>query len=437
MGRQGERKLSAFGFLLMVFYIPGILDAATEPRWILIFVTMAIIVCFRYITRITVGHFLGMLILSYAALSMTWSLSGYDATLAMARLLTLALVFCVGAETTDIRPLLKGLAAGASVNSAIVLVQWGWPHSLQHLIAENNSPAGLFIQGNCLPEATALIVVGLLGYRLWWYIPGTLPALLMQGSRGALGSLALCGLVWLWGKTRLGALILGLAMGLVGLSMVGSGAHHNSFEQRAAMWDATVRGITIVGNGIGSFYSTFPLQHPRINLVQHRPDHAHNDMMELTYELGVGIIFVVVFLAFAFAGTLRSERAILLTFVLEGITGFPLYFPATAFLALFCAGRLCGERIAVRDFVARCGISLHAWRTRWHAQGQVRALFSGSTALSSQSLLSHRAGLLRHGRPISGLTSNPYRRAGMDEPDQSELARHHAQPVDRVHGNGG
>lgn len=371
-----------FGFLLMVLYVPGILDAATEPRWILIFLTMAVLACFRTVTKVTTGHLLGLGILFYAVTSISWALSSYDSLLALSRLLCLALVFCVGAETTDIRPLLKGMAIGAAVNSVIVIIQWGWEHSLQQWIGENNSPAGLFVQGNLLPEVTAMILVGLVGYRLWAYIPGLLPALLLQGARGALASLVVVGIIWTWQKTKWLAMALAILLVLIIAVTVSVRLHNNSIGDRLSMWLPTLKSLTPFGAGIGSFYSTFPTLGSNFNLFELRPDHVHNDLLELTYELGLGVAFVLAWLAVVFAGSLGPERAMFAVFLLEGITGFPLHVPATAFLAVLCAGRLCRSCDPVRDAVLNGRVLLYARCRGWPAQGAIRSAHQRSPGFS-------------------------------------------------------
>lgn len=356
-----------FGFVLTVLYVPGILSAATEPRYWLIFAVTALLLAFREVTRLTSGHWLGLAFLALAALSMLWTPVRYDGLYHLAHLALLGMVFTLGAETTDIRPLLKGMALGLALNGFLQAVQLVMPYRWAYEtfgIWENVSPAGTFINARYLAETAALVAVGCAAYRLWFWLLLALPGVLLpsvhgQSVRGVYAALLVLGLAWLATRQKIISLILVVALCATTAVVVGHPDRLASLEQRAGIMRGTWNGLTLTGQGIGSFFSTFPLQRSGINLVRERPDHAHCDLCEIAYELGpLGAALALVFVAFALAAPLRPERYVFGLFVLIGLTSFPLHFPAASFLGLLCAGRLYGAGDRLRELVRAGRISL-------------------------------------------------------------------------------
>lgn len=347
--------LGAFAFLLTVLFVPWISGAATTPRWALLSLATPLFLIFvPGRTTWTFAHLFGAVFLGWAAVTLTWTSGGYEGADVLWKLCLFAALFVCGSRLSSLQPILIGAGLGFAVNSAIVLLQWA--ELVQ--MPEVQCCAALFVNPNYLAEPAALALVGAAAYRLWWLVPGLIPAVL-AGGRGPLIALAACGAAWMWSRSRIGALLIA-ALALTACLMIATGGGHNdSAAQRVALWTDTLLGMQPLGRGLGSFYVMFPSHAPHNQPIQMRPDHAHNDLLELAYETGPGVVAALAFLAFALAGPARPERLILLGFVVEGFFDWPLHFPVPLFLAALAAGRLCRDRVPLRDDLSQRGISLY------------------------------------------------------------------------------
>lgn len=74
----------------------------------------------------------------------------------------------------------------------------------------------------------------------------------------------------------------------------------NSFESRQRLWSNTVPAIAdnlALGSGVGSFARLYPQYEDQAAVTRTRPNHAHNDYLEIALETGIpGILLVVAFL---------------------------------------------------------------------------------------------------------------------------------------------
>lgn len=346
--------LGAFAFLLTVTFVPWFSDLATGPRWALLSVGVPLLLL-RTAVRPTLGHLLGGLLFAWAALSLTWTPSLYDGLNGLWGLLLMGGIFCLGAQLPSLQPVLIGLGIGFALNSGVTLAQeLGWQG-----VPQIAPPAGLFSNHNVLAYAAAPVLVGLLCERLWLLAALAVPSVvvIMPGgsmSRGPLLVLGAMGALWLWRRHRMGALLVLAIMAdcLLWSLLYGT---HNDQSQRLAIWADTVDGLTWLGRGVGSFYYAFPEHAERYSTLFVRPAQAHNDYLELLFDLGpVGLI-----LAAAFAATLLAprptERAVLLCIAMEAAIDFPLHLPLTVFLGSLAAGCLCGARHSLRHDLATCG----------------------------------------------------------------------------------
>jgi O-antigen ligase len=158
--------------------------------------------------------------------------------------------------------------------------------------------------------------------------------------------------VWVWGQSRLLAVL--IAVGLV----CGAAATHfdvasaSSNIERLGIWGDTVSGMKLAGHGLGAFYTDFAGHAPNVDLLRSRPFHAHNDFLEIAYEIGPGIVLFLGLIAFALGGSSIIERAILSAFIMEAAVDMPLRYPATLFLASIVLGRLCADRRLLRHHIA-------------------------------------------------------------------------------------
>lgn len=343
--------MAFLGFLIAAAYWPGISGAANAPRWAL--VSVAVPFLFPDRVRLTTGHVALILLVVWAALSLAWSPQPLDAIPALWVLVLVLGAFCIGGELQSLRPVYIGMALGLGVNSVAAIAQefYGWAG-----VAQFSVPAGLFVNPIMLGELSALVIVALVAERIWWAIPFIVPSIVLAGARGPALALIL-GLVFVARNKAVTVLLL-VSIAIAPLVI----AHRpDSIAERFAIWRDTIDGMTLKGSGIGSFYSTYPATATRTDTLKSRPKHAHNDLLELAYELGLlGLLGVVAFALALCRGVARTEQSVLVAFFVCAMFGFPAHMPATAFLAALAAGRVCGTGPVLRDDIARWRILLRA-----------------------------------------------------------------------------
>ncbi len=351
-----SRQLSApFGALLFAVclaYVPGALDAAESGRWWLLSLGIPIALFFVSV-RLTLGHALGLTLLAWAAFSMLWTTSRYDG---MQELWFFALIcgtFIFAAELDDLRPLYIGLGVGLAINGFLAVAQTFGFAGIEQIIP----PAGTFMNKNYLAEPAALTLVALVGYRIWWLAAAILPAVLLPDSRGALVAIGVAAVAWLWRRYPTLAYILLMLMVAAAVRLFDS----SSMTERIDIWRDTIAGLTIFGHGIGSFFTAFPMHANHQDLLIGRPAHAHNDLLELAFELGIpGVLLLICMIVSALRSRVSVEHAVLLAFMTEAFFGFPIHNPVTAMLFAIVAGRLCGTRPALFTFLGWWGIRVRA-----------------------------------------------------------------------------
>jgi hypothetical protein len=102
---------------------------------------------------------------------------------------------------------------------------------------------------------------------------------------------------------------------------------------RLVIWRAAVTGITVFGNGLGSFTAAYPFW-----------EYAHSDFLQFSYELGVGVLPFVVVLALALRTKQIPIRAALGCLATQFVVAFPLHLPATTFVAGVLVGHVARRR---------------------------------------------------------------------------------------------
>ena len=348
--------MPVLAFLTSILFIPGIPSPATTPRWALLMLVIPLL-WYRSPGRITAGHLLGACFLAWAALSLTWTFNLYDGARGALLLGLLALIFC--AAPLSLRRVYGAMAIGLTLNSAVVIAQiYGWD-----VLSQGAVPGGLFFNKNFGGELAAMVFAGAVATRLWWAIPGLLPTLALSECRGAWVALGVAGIILIWQRNKLAATVLTAAIALAATRVW---LTYPSTAQRVDLWLDTWDGFNFWGKGLGSFFTTFPEYASRIDPMRWRPSTAHADLINLTYELGPGVLLLLGLLVYALrTRPIRAEHYVLIVFLTEGLVGFPLYVPATAFLAALVLGSLCRDRPELRPALA--------WR-------RARVLFSQARA---------------------------------------------------------
>jgi len=350
-----SRLTAAFGFLLTVLLIPGLAGGGTTPRWALAAVAIPLLIPARRV-EFTSAHLFGLLFLVYAAVSVAWS-HPYDGLDALVKLAIIAGAFVLGSKLEDIRPLIIGCGLGIWVSSLVMLTGFEVPHATPN--------AGLFVNSNSMGEIAAVVLVAALFHRIWWLVPGILPAFLMAQCRGAFVAVAGAFVLWLLRKSKVAALALvGLALAALWVM-----ASSRTAGIRLDMWKDVLPNLTLAGHGLGSFFSQYPF-YASMDTTWLRPEHLHNDWLEYVFELGIGSVFL-----FAFVWLTRN--ILLAVIAIEACFGFPLHVAATAVLFGVIAGHDVRHRLGLRDDLAAWGISLRKWTGRAGPKGYHRHEGSG------------------------------------------------------------
>jgi hypothetical protein len=340
----------AASFIFSILFFPEISSAAIAPRWAFLALLIPTLALFTKDLKINLSSIFLFLFLSYVSLSFFWSTVGYDFLLGYSHLLILCGAFFIGASIPSIRSILIGAAIGLGINSIFVGFQTeGWS-----LVQQSASPAGLFMNKNLLAEFSALILVGLLYEKLWWWAVPVLPCLVFTQARGAIVAVIVAVAL---GQRRSVAIPVIAALAVFGVSVAVVVPGH-SFLQRLDIWKDTIENLTWIGHGWGQFFVTFPQHATHMDTLLERPEHAHNDFLELTYELGFGAILLAAFIASIWRSSLATEKAILAAFLVEGLFGFPFYIPTTAVVFAIVAGRLSAAGPDLRDDFNACRMAL-------------------------------------------------------------------------------
>lgn len=322
-----------FGAILPCVYIAGWTGFSIEANWFMLWALLPLALLSVRI-NVTPAHAIGATFLVWVALSATWTPGGGWAIEAALKLGAGAAAFMIGAEVEDDEWLWKGLAVGIAVNSGVAIAQYlGWGMGLT-----GGTAAGLLFNSNALAEPAALVAfIMLLDGRILWALPA-IPAIVLPGTRAGFAVLAVGVLAWLWSRSRLAALSL-IAMAALGLATYGPG-RVPSTEQRVAIWQDTLSGITALGHGLGSFGREYPHYATRIDVTRERPFHAHSDLLEVTFEFGfLGLALFAALCAACWGSAAQRERICLLPCFALLAFDFPLYVPTTSFIVAFLAGR--------------------------------------------------------------------------------------------------
>lgn len=336
-----RQAVAIFGFVLVVLFVPHISGAATVPRWAFAAIALPLITP-RGKTEFTDAHVFGLWFLGAAAISVLWS-HPYDGLDALIKLIVIAQAFVLGTKLESLKPVIIGFGLGLWVNSALMLIGVDLPHT-------EDLPAGLFVNTNVLGEIAGLVLVASIVHRLWWLVPGILPAFWMAQCRGAFAAVGVALLIWLWGKSRLLVICTSIGAAIVLYEMP---LDLRSMHQRFQMWTDILPHLRLMGAGLGSSYSLYPLFSSMDTLAM-RPEHLHNDWLEFGFETGMAGTVALIGLLW------RCRSIVLLALFIEACVGFPLHMAATAVLGGIVAGHAVRPRPRLCDDFPARRISLRA-----------------------------------------------------------------------------
>jgi hypothetical protein len=294
-----------------------------------------------------------------------------------------------------------GIGLGVAVNSAAAVAQgfWEWGG-----IPQITPGSGLYFNRNMASEAAAMALALVVGYRIWWLVPGILPTLAL-GSRMPVVALGVAGALAIWRHSKIYAVVTVLVpvtMALAWLQSHGdtiAAGALDTLSQRIGTWYDGAHGFRILGQGLGSWMINFPLYQAHSNALELRWENAHNDTVQLLFELGIGGAFLVAAFVIRMANAERGPAFYaLVVFAVEGCVGFPLYQPVTGGLAVLLAGFLFGRGAALHQLVAGVGLRIRSW----YAHPRRAIHLAGGRIVSVESRSPFRSGLSRHSQTRPG-----------------------------------
>lgn len=328
-----RRGYEIAAFAVTTAYVPWFADAAGAPRWILL---SLLVPMFVHIRGMSWAHVFGGAFLLCVIAAAFRAEVAVETLQPLWQFTLLAAVFCIGFEMKTLEPVCVGAGAGIALSGLVALGQ----------VIDGHQPTGLFLNKNFMAEAAVVTTIGLLIYRRWCLALCCLPAALLPVSRAAMLALLIVGAIALW-RHRL-RWTLAILLVCVAWALALRGIDLRSAGERAMIWGSTIQHLTWLGRGLGSFYIDFPSWGD----FGQRVNHAHNDWLEITYEvgvLGVGLFAALVIGAMRQAG--GGVRYVLAGFLVTGCFGFPLYLPVTGVLAALCMGHLWGLRYRLHQHV--------------------------------------------------------------------------------------
>lgn len=341
-----ERVLPSLGFILTLAFIPWLSSGATTPRWSLLSAAVPLLLLLTPLHP-TRAHWLMLGGLLYSALSLLWMTVPLDGVHGLWILAICCGVFCVGAEARTLEPLLKAMSVGVTLTLPLALAQVLG----SAIVPQTAPPGGLFFNTNILGETCAALLVACFYMRAWKLVPGLVLGVLLTRDRTGLVMLLAATIFYMWHRRILlkPLPLLFLAVLLtagVFMTWQKNPTFTNIGQDRVAIWKDTTLGMTLMGNGIGSFWTEYPRAATHTDTALERAEFAHSEPLHFVFELGVGSLFLFAALAWSLGGKYAPEleTGILVAILAASCLAFPLHMPVTAFLGFLVAGRLAGVR---------------------------------------------------------------------------------------------
>lgn len=310
----------------------------------------------------------GVALAVWGAISLWWAPSmaaGADSLVKLAICLGL---FVLGRGLADIRGLYVGAALGLVPSVAVALLQ---QMGFQPFYVVSTTPSGLFFSPNALGEASTLVLVGLGTEGLWGLAALVLPALVLSLARGAMLAVAVVGAL----SAKRSVVVPMLAFVLVASVMPSKVTYGftATMQERVDIWRETANRLTWLGHGLGSYGEEMRDVVPGKVL-----EHAHNDGLELAYELGLpGVLAVLAALGWLVLRTSSASLYVLVALACEALVGFPLHTVGTLFLGSVVAGWGSRAGARVRGAWPAGGEGLRGRGQGAYARGQVEGFGLG------------------------------------------------------------
>lgn len=339
------------GFLIGVAYLPGILSAASMPRWWAVSIGIPVLCrldpidlrpAIRWALFVMIGW--GAVLAARSPVPLLSFFDLYTFTL-------LALAMVAGASN-HADGIIVGILWGCAVSSAISIIQAAGIDTGAIGITETSSPSGLFQNREVLAETAAPLLVWAIVARRWVGATMMVIPLLLCSSRVAVFA-ACVGLLWAWRVPPFMRVVVGIsaiAAGLGSIVLLGADKMASALS-RLVLWGSSTMSLSWAGRGPGWWAETHP---PGLT------EFAHSDVLQAGTELGLASVglWVIMYSAWSNADGDRAMRAAFVAGAVECAVSFPLHTPAAGFLIAVLAGHLCRDRSCVRigKFAGRKGI---------------------------------------------------------------------------------
>ncbi len=325
------------GLLMPVAYIPGWTGAMVITGWVVLSLALPILLLQK--VKMDWTWSLGIAFLAYATLSVLWAPIWQQAIWDLWLTYVLAFCFVLGA-TRDPRLLWVGMACALGVSDVVAIFQKLDYHPL--FATPGWYQAGVFVNPDMFGETAALVSIGLIASRTYWPLLLTLPPIYFTQSRTVYVAYTVVIAYAMWERWRWKAAVPCLLVLLATASYVTS-RYQSSIQERIAIWEDTIDGITLTGRGAGSFFILYPEFARRTDTMHTRPEDPHNEFLNLAFEYGAGALPLLALLALGFTAA-GPERYILVAFLTIAFFSFPTRIPTEGMVGLVALGRLCRYR---------------------------------------------------------------------------------------------
>jgi hypothetical protein len=314
------------GLAISGAYVPGWTGASIQTSWVVLSCLLPALALWRSVT-LTGFHWAILSFVGISALSLAWALNFYDGVWGLWQVILFALAFWYGSSHDSLRGLFIGLGLGASASALVCFAQALGYHPL---LTWGPDPSGLYYNSMYAGEIFALVILGLVIYRVYWLIPALVLALALTHSHAGMIALALGLAAWWYRSLSLIALV------SLAVAVIFTYHFRASDAQRLQIWFSAATNLTLFGHGPGSFLS---LWYPQGHAILF-PEYTHNDFLQLAFEYGLLAIVPIGLLVALGTITEATDWPIWIAFLFMGLVSFPLYTPILGFIGACAAGRV-------------------------------------------------------------------------------------------------
>lgn len=308
--------IGAAMMLGMVNWVP---DAGVEPRWVLFALVAGVLALGGARVPWPV-----LCAAAFAAVSLLWAQAPLYGVVVPMMLLGFGAIAGQAGDPRWADRVMIGAVCGLLLQLPLVVGQkWlGWT-----AVPQTAVPGGLFVHADVLGTTAALVAVWVAGGQWrprakWPVVMGLVSLVALSFCRAAELGLVVAGL-GLWKRNLWGLLLIPLAIA------VAIGMRDPTVMIRMRFWMPGLEHLVAWGHGSGQWM--VEVGAPQMTL------HAHNDLLEMVYEQGLGAVFFGGFIVVALTKRNRAA-AVVACYLAEASFGFPLEMPSTAFLLAVAAG---------------------------------------------------------------------------------------------------